>query len=769
MHYYLDTAGLQDFALKLTAKNKTLFAEKSLEAAVEELRAAVGSPLVAEEAADMTDTDKIYVYVGSEEGYTAGDWYYYDGSVWQDGGVYNSTAFVTDATLSVAGMAADAAVTGNGIREAQEFLKEVVPYPYAMTWISGKAIYADTGLSYDAEYFSASGFVDLGSAEAIRYTRLYVSASGPAHGIAFYNASKTYISGERSLGGAESSTMVETVISVPAGAQYARFTKRNAETEEYTVYDNGQYTGSMKASQIVDESDIAKLKTDVAAIDTVVQPVSLPYTLTEGYYVKYADGAGASSESFSLTNYIPLDGISKIRYIRVCVTSSSPQHGMAFYNSGKTYISGVQSGKNAAASSNQWYEVSVPANAAYARFTYWAAAGRETRGDFAVYDVSQAEASLTERVSALEETAVNITHAKPPTAGHLNVVRRCRQFTDIKWTPAVDLPRRSQMSGDTVGTTSPVFEDVFEAGVEYTGIPYARATRDASSWGYDDMKVGWTVGFDTFISAAMNPESVVAMRSQYNAGAHNACFYATVCAAVCSYAYNLDKYYTAEQLPSAPGISKIGNISDLALTDIQMGDMLLDPTAHGAIVTDLVTDGSGDVTYIEISEATTIGNDNWNVTGSQLGGLCRRRMWSAADFRVKWNGYGLYRYANIASVPYTRSAYVNTGDEGDTLRVINFPVIPYMGEGFRYIVGKIVNTKILTPAYKEGYTDKLRVKKDGVDWNTNGTTDYYDVSGAYVEVGFSAAGDYEAYLCQVSDGVEVIKTRSCHWTVEAAE
>ena len=30
MHYYLDTAGLQDFAQKLTAKNKTLFAEKSL-------------------------------------------------------------------------------------------------------------------------------------------------------------------------------------------------------------------------------------------------------------------------------------------------------------------------------------------------------------------------------------------------------------------------------------------------------------------------------------------------------------------------------------------------------------------------------------------------------------------------------------------------------------------------------------------------------------------------------------------------------------------
>lgn len=115
MHYYLDTAGLQDFAQKLTVKNKTLFAVKSLETDVEELRNAVGSPLVAETVASMTDTDKIYVYVGSEPGYTSGNWYYYDGSAWQSGGVYNSTAFVTDTTLTVSGDAADAKATGDAI------------------------------------------------------------------------------------------------------------------------------------------------------------------------------------------------------------------------------------------------------------------------------------------------------------------------------------------------------------------------------------------------------------------------------------------------------------------------------------------------------------------------------------------------------------------------------------------------------------------------------------------------------------------------------
>jgi hypothetical protein len=46
--------------------------------------------LVATTAAGMTQTDCIYVYTGSETGYTAGNWYYYNGSAWVSGGVYFS-------------------------------------------------------------------------------------------------------------------------------------------------------------------------------------------------------------------------------------------------------------------------------------------------------------------------------------------------------------------------------------------------------------------------------------------------------------------------------------------------------------------------------------------------------------------------------------------------------------------------------------------------------------------------------------------------------
>ena len=76
-----------------------------------------GSPLVASTVAGMTDETKVYVYTGSETGYTSGHWYYYDGSDWADGGVYNSVAVQTDTTLAISGMAADAKKTGDEISD----------------------------------------------------------------------------------------------------------------------------------------------------------------------------------------------------------------------------------------------------------------------------------------------------------------------------------------------------------------------------------------------------------------------------------------------------------------------------------------------------------------------------------------------------------------------------------------------------------------------------------------------------------------------------
>ena len=74
-----------------------------------------GAPLLANTVAEMTMQNRVYVYTGSETGYTAGHWYYWNGSAWTDGGVYNAAVVQTDATLTQAGVPADAKATGDAI------------------------------------------------------------------------------------------------------------------------------------------------------------------------------------------------------------------------------------------------------------------------------------------------------------------------------------------------------------------------------------------------------------------------------------------------------------------------------------------------------------------------------------------------------------------------------------------------------------------------------------------------------------------------------
>lgn len=81
-----------------------------------------GAPLTASTVAGMTMQNRVYVYTGSETGYTAGHWYYWNGSAWADGGVYNSIAFSTDKTLTISGAAADAGAVGAFLEDSYNLL-----------------------------------------------------------------------------------------------------------------------------------------------------------------------------------------------------------------------------------------------------------------------------------------------------------------------------------------------------------------------------------------------------------------------------------------------------------------------------------------------------------------------------------------------------------------------------------------------------------------------------------------------------------------------
>lgn len=104
-----------------------------------------GSPLTASTVSAMTDKKKVYVYTGSESGYTAGNWYSWNGTAWVSGGVYNSAAIQTDETLTQTGKAADSAIVGEKISELKESLKNVAVTDGSITTskIADKAVTGD--------------------------------------------------------------------------------------------------------------------------------------------------------------------------------------------------------------------------------------------------------------------------------------------------------------------------------------------------------------------------------------------------------------------------------------------------------------------------------------------------------------------------------------------------------------------------------------------------------------------------------------------------
>ena len=105
-------------AIAVEVNNRTI-ADTDLSNQIAALKDTIGSPLVAITKSAMIDTNKIYVYTGSESDMVKGKWYYYDGFDWVDGGFYNAAALNTDKTLTILDMAADAKITGDRFYELQ--------------------------------------------------------------------------------------------------------------------------------------------------------------------------------------------------------------------------------------------------------------------------------------------------------------------------------------------------------------------------------------------------------------------------------------------------------------------------------------------------------------------------------------------------------------------------------------------------------------------------------------------------------------------------
>ncbi len=99
-------------------------------------RASAGGPNVAQMKNAMTDTNKVYVYTGSEADMINGNWYYYDGTKWSSGGVYHATAVETDKTLSLPNIPADAKAVGEKLLNNTDKLEVLNRYAERLDTVS---------------------------------------------------------------------------------------------------------------------------------------------------------------------------------------------------------------------------------------------------------------------------------------------------------------------------------------------------------------------------------------------------------------------------------------------------------------------------------------------------------------------------------------------------------------------------------------------------------------------------------------------------------
>ena len=473
---------------------------------------------------------------------------------------------------------------------------------------------------------------------------------------------------------------------------------------------------------------------------------------SEGEEVRHAD--------FRITDFIEIEERALLRLRMPCVPDADPApYGACFFDAEKRPLPGcgvtMAHGGTCFAVETDLY---VPKGAVYFRATYW-------REEF----ISACCPELPFRYSFenLSDADRPFTHALPTCTEMNNAIKRARQLTDIRWTPGVDVPRYCMTAGEYSGVPGEHFLDWCKAGKEYVGIPYSgsgepdRNTKAINPgtfcgrWGYYKFHVGIDISFETFVTACRYPDSVFGERSGQKEPNFDASPYGTYCSALVGYAlgYHQPLPKVVEFCDLAHFVPVCDRLPSLDPEQIRLCDVLLCGAFHIAIVTDVLRDGSEKVCAVEVSEATTVGNNDSSQLGLNHGGLCRRKLWPVAELYGWFRNYALFRPISFHGISYEKSEFVDVGNESGSRPAADLPLIPYLGNGARYRKGHIVDDRILIGA--TGYTE-LVIEKDGQIFRTIPISAERSVSG-----GFSSVGSYCARLRGAGR-----ESAPCHWIVE---
>ena len=580
------------------------------------------------------------------------------------------------------------------------------------------------------------------------------------YALIYYNTNGDIDTGDGYISGTEYKTGIQFIpeFGVKFNISIRRVDQADLTDTDVAQIKNSLYRLFMTDKSLSLENHFADAKTvgdeisniyNYMNVNSSESKIPLSYTIGDGS-ISYSDGSILSAATVVWhTTFIDISEFEAILYRKIKTTIDSSNFGIAFYDNEYAFIenSGIPALCKAASFGyiSEMELCYVPENAVYVRCS---TADPEIHGEFLIYGIPK-----------VKDIPLGL-HTMPQNIGAYNVIRNARQNTDIHWTPAADIPRTSiAIRGYTEFGGYAYFRDVFLNNKEYTGVPYGTpgATLIPRRNIFGDRNI------ETFLTAVVNPNSVEAIESRYSTTTGS--YYASNCTIMCCYCLNTPAV-NSDDWDHIPGIRKIMDVISNGvrqnLNNIKLADFLhID--GHVAVVTDIIKDKNKVIQYIEVSEQTRSGNMNRDYQGSQYGGKARRLTWNPEDFYKQFGSYDVLRYDYLDNVKYTPSKYIPMVDEGKRHDFINLPLVPYYGNKAYLLSGSVCKLLIAVT----GFTH-LFIKKNGVAWNENGTTDPYDVTNlTYIDINCDEdEAVYTAFLAIMVDGNIDNNTVECTWYVE---
>lgn len=561
-----------------------------------------------------------------------------------------------------------------------------------------------------------SDFIPINGYSQLQIALPCVSVDNPVSGYAFYDADKVFIqdSGVPSLGNYDDVgySTKEVRIAVPTGAFFVRLTMLGtsmnfrALSQEYVAKRavDDTFKKSIDVSALTWENGFYNVNGDyyndpsIAAVQRSI--TSNRIKVPVGTKISFT-GEEMKNGSYFVAWVIELDA--DYHFVRRTPFFNSDEHHPVVTKSPNVRFSYSHP-------SNEMLNVSI--------------------SEGLLFDVDE-ETPASQKINAIESldfTGQSLLRSRRITsAGVQNTVLNARQFTDIRWTPIVDMPGIKYNSASGEYEKSP-----FIAGVRQKGIPYSR--QDTTG-----RQVAMNIGFSAFATACMNPNSKLYTVDSDRLDLKRVTYFGVVCSKMVQAAWGLPEIFNSEEIENLPGLTKIADPHQWDENDIQIGDGVLNPTVHCTICTDILVDADGVVRAIEISEAVTPS--------------CVRRVWAVDDFFDHFGSYGLYRYDGIDSVKYRKNPYIDIED-GFT-GATDLPI--GIREGSFVNIQRVHNPGIMSADIDPGRWVRFHVVHDGqsssVDIGSEDTTvplpiantGHYDVYPEDANGNFGNASSYYVY------------------------